>query len=108
VYSKTREEHEEHLKIIQQNLRKHQLYAKFDKYDFYQKKIQYLGHVISAEGIAVNLEEVRAIIEWPVPKDVEDIRSFMRITKYYCRFIEGFSKIAYPIMSLQKKGTKFN
>ena len=47
-------------------------------------------------------------MEWPVPKDVADIRSFMGITRYYRIFIEGFSKIAYPIMSLQKKGTKFN
>ena len=47
-------------------------------------------------------------MEWSVPKDVEDIWSFMGITGYYCRFIEGFSKIAYPIMSLQKKGIKFN
>ena len=46
-------------------------------------------------------------MEWPVPKDVADIRSFMGITGYYCRFIEGFSKIAYPITSLQNKGTKF-
>jgi hypothetical protein len=47
-------------------------------------------------------------MEWPVPKDVVDIRSFMGITGYYHGFIEGFSKIAYPITSLQKKGTKFN
>jgi hypothetical protein len=108
VYSKTKEEHKEHLRIVLQNLRKHKLYAKFDKCDFYQKKIQYLGHVISLEGIAVDPEKIRAIMEWLIPKDVVDIRSFMGIIGYYCRFIEGFSKIAYPITSLQKKGTKFN
>jgi hypothetical protein len=108
IYSKIEEEHEEHLRIFLQTLRKHKLYAKFDKCDFYQKKIQYLGHVISTEGVAVDLEKIRAILEWLVPKDVEDIRSFMGITGYYRRFIEGFSKIAYPITSLQKKGTKFN
>jgi hypothetical protein len=53
VYSKTEEEHEEHLRIVLETLRKHKLYAKFDKCDFYQKKMQYLGHVISTEGIAV-------------------------------------------------------
>jgi hypothetical protein len=87
VYSKTEQEHKEHLRIVLQTLRKHQLYAKFDKCDFYQKKIQYLGHVIYAEGIAVNPEKVRAIMEWLVPKDVEDIWSFMGITGYYHRFI---------------------
>jgi hypothetical protein len=108
VYSKTEEEHEEHLRIILKALRKHQLYAKFDKHDFYQKKIQYLGHVIFAEDIAIDPEKVRAIMKWSVPKDVADIRSFMGITRYYCRFIEGFSKISYPITTLQNKGTKFN
>ena len=83
------------------------MYAKFDKCDFYQKRIQYLGHVIYEEGIAVDPEKIRAIMEWPIPKDVADIRSFMGITSYYSRFIEGFSKIAYLITSLQKKGTKF-
>jgi hypothetical protein len=108
VYSKTEEEHEEHLRITLQMLRKHKLYAKFDKCEFYQKEIQYLGHVISAEGIFVDSEKIKSIMEWRVPKDVVDIRSFMEITGYYCRFIEGFSKIAYPITSLQKKETKFN
>jgi hypothetical protein len=50
------------------------LYAKFDKCDFYQKRIQYLGHVISEEGIAVDPEKIRAIMEWPIPKDVADIQ----------------------------------
>jgi hypothetical protein len=89
-------------------LRKHKLYAKFNKCDFYQKKIQYLGHVILVEGIAVDPEKIRFIVEWSIPKDVADFQSFMGITRYYHRFIEGFSKIAYPITSLQKKGTKFN
>jgi hypothetical protein len=108
VYSKTEEEHDEHLQIVLQTLRKNKLYAKFDKCDFYQKEIQYLGHVISSEGISVDREKIKSIMEWPIPKDVADIWSFMGITGYYYRFIEGFSKIAYPITSLQKKGTKFN
>jgi hypothetical protein len=89
-------------------LRKHKLYAKLDKCDFYQTEIQYLGHVISTKGIVVDPEKIKAIMEWPVPKDVANIRSFMGITGYYRRFIEGFSKITYPITSLQKKGIKFN
>jgi hypothetical protein len=83
VYSKIEEEHEEHLRIVLKMLREHKLYANFDKCDFYQKKIQYLGHVISAEGIVVDPEKTKAIMEWLVPKDVEDIQSFMGITGYY-------------------------
>jgi hypothetical protein len=64
VYSKTEEEHEECLRIVLETSRKHKLYAKFDKCDFCQKKIQYLGHVISAEGIAIDPKKVKAIMEW--------------------------------------------
>jgi hypothetical protein len=102
------EEHEEHLSIVLQTLRKHKLYAKFDKCDFYQNEIQYLGHVISVEGIVIDPAKIKSIMEWPITKDVVDIRSFMGIIGYYHRFIEGFSKIAYPITSLQKKGINFN
>ena len=84
VYSKMEEEHEEHLKIVLQTLRKYKLYAKFDKCDLYQRRIQYIGHVISEEGIAVDPEKIKAIMEWSIPKDVANIRSFMGITGY-CR-----------------------
>ena len=73
VYSKMEEEHDEHIRIVLQTLRKHKLYAKFDKCNFYQKGIQYLGHVISSEGIVVDPEKIKSIMEWLVPKDVEDI-----------------------------------
>jgi hypothetical protein len=107
IYSRNEQEHEEHLRIVLQILREQKLYAKFSKCDFYKDKIQYLGHVISKEGIVVDPEKIQAIMDWPIPKYVSDIRSFMGITGYYRKFIEGFSKIAYPITSLQKKGVKF-
>eukprot|EP00253_Pinus_taeda_P021183 PITA_21183 len=71
-------------------------------------EIQYLGHVITKDGIAVDPEKIKAIMEWPVPKDVADVRSFMGLAGYYRRFVEGFSKVAFPIMSLQKKGKLFH
>eukprot|EP00253_Pinus_taeda_P018243 PITA_18243 len=107
VYSRTVEEHQEHLRKVLQTLREHQLYAKFSKCDFFKEEIQYLGHVISKEGIAVDPEKIKAIMDWPVPKDVADIRSFMGLAGYYRIFVEGFSKVAFPITSLQKKGKAF-
>ena len=89
-------------------MREHPLFAKFNKCDFFKDKIQYLGHVVTKEEISVDPEKIRAIKDWPVPKDVTDIRSFMGITGYNRRFIEGFSRIANPITSLQKKGNKFD
>jgi hypothetical protein len=107
IYSKNREEHEEHLRLVLQVLREHQLYAKFRKCDFFQKQIHYLGHVIYEEGVAVDPDKIRSIMEWPTPKDVSDIRSFMGLAGYYRIFIKGFSKIGCPITTLQKKEAKF-
>ena len=90
-----------------QELRDRQLFAKFSKCDFFKDKIQYLGHVVTKEWISVDPENIRAIEDWPVPKDVTDVWSFMGITGYYRRFIECFSRITNPITSLQKKGNKF-
>ena len=66
-----------------------------------------MGHVISEEGLAVDPDKIRSIMEWPTPKDVLDIRSFIGLTGYYRRFIKGFSKIGCPITALQRKGVEF-
>lgn len=100
IYSHTMEEHKEHLRLVLQTLREHQLYAKFNKCDFFKEEIQYLGHIIIREGITVDPKKIRTTMEWPVPKDVADIRSFMWLASYYRRFVEGFSRVAYPITSL--------
>ena len=63
---------------------------------------------MTKEGIFVDPKKIRAREDWPVPKDVTDVRSFMGIIGYYQRFIEGFLRIANPINFLQKKGKKFN
>ena len=76
IYSKNREEHEEHIRLVLQVLRKHQLYAKFNKCEFLHKQIHYLGHFLSEEGVVVDPDKIRSIMEWPTPRDVSDIRSF--------------------------------
>jgi hypothetical protein len=107
IYSKSEEEHEHHLRLVLQVLREHQLYAKLSKCYFYQKNIHYLGHIILEQGIIVDMEKIEDIRGWPTPRNVSDIRYFMGLVGYYRRFIVGFSKIAHPITSFQKKGTKF-
>jgi hypothetical protein len=107
IYSKSKEEHEHHLRMVLQVLRERKLYAKLSKCSFYQKQIQYLGHIISKDGITVDPEKIEAIREWSSLKNVTEVRSFMGLVGYYIRFIEGFSKITHPITSLQRKGMKF-
>jgi hypothetical protein len=108
VYSRTEEEHEQHLRMVLQVLREHQLYANLSKCSFYQEWIHYLGHIISKDGIAVDPEKIEAIREWSAPRNVIEVISFMGLVGYYRKFIAGFSKIAHPITSLQRKGKQFH
>jgi hypothetical protein len=71
------------------------------------KEVQFLGHVISKEGIAVDPSKVEAVTKWESPKNVGEIRSFLGLAGYYRRFIEGFSKITLPMTQLTKKGKNF-
>jgi hypothetical protein len=94
VYSKSMEEHEKHLQIVLQRLREHQLYAKFSKCEFWIKEVPFLGHVISPEGIMVDLNKVREVLDWKLPTSVSKVQSFLGLAGYYRRFILNFSKIA--------------
>jgi hypothetical protein len=107
IYSKDKEEHAKHLRIALQILREHQLYAKFSKCEFWLDQVEFLGHMISKEGIAVNPSKVASILEWEAPKNVKQIRGFLGMAGYYRRFIEGFSKIAGPMTKLLRKNTPF-
>jgi hypothetical protein len=107
VYSKNEEEHEQHLRIILQQLRNHQLYAKFSKCAFWLKEVPFLGHVISAEGIAVDSSKVQEVLHWKSPRSVTQIRNFLELAVYYRRFIPNLSKIIKPMTKLLEKDAKF-
>nr|CAE03840.1 OSJNBb0013J13.17 [Oryza sativa Japonica Group] len=107
IYSKNEEEHTEHLRLIMEKLRDHQLFAKFSKCEFWLDRVAFLGHVISSNGVEVDPSKVEAVLAWNPPKNVSEIRSFLGLAGYYRRFIEGFSKLARPMTELLKKEKKF-
>ncbi|GJU37640.1 putative reverse transcriptase domain-containing protein [Tanacetum coccineum] len=103
IYSKTKEEHDAHLRLILELLKKEELHAKFSKCDFWLSKVQFLRHVINSEGIHVDPTKIESIKDWESPKTPTEIRQFLGLAGYYRRFIEGFSKIAKPMTKLTQK-----
>ena len=107
IYSQSEEEHEDHLRIVLQALKDHQLYVKFSKCEFWLTEMKFLGHVVSASGVSVDLEKVEAVMSWERPKSVFEIHSFLGLAGYYRRFIEDFSRLAAPMTRLTRKRVKF-
>lgn len=107
VYSKDEETHEQHLKMVLSVLRDNQLYAKFSKCEFWIRQVNFLGHVVSSAGIAVDPSKIEAVMQWKRPENVTEVRSFLGLAGYYRRFVPDFSKLAGPLTRLIKKDTHF-
>ena len=91
VFSKSLEEHEKHLREVLRRLREHKLYTREDKYTFYTDTIEYLGHIVSPEGLKPNRRLVRAIVEFPRPETLKGLQSFLGLANYYRKFVENYS-----------------
>nr|GEV54476.1 putative reverse transcriptase domain-containing protein [Tanacetum cinerariifolium] len=108
IYSKNKEEHEEHLKLILELLKKEELYAKFSKCEFWISKVQFIGHMIDSKGIHMDPSKIESIKDWASPKTLTEIRQFLGLVGYYRKFIKGFSKIAKSMTKLTHKNVKFD
>ncbi|GJX38063.1 putative nucleotidyltransferase, ribonuclease H [Tanacetum coccineum] len=107
IYSKTKEDHEVHLRLVLELLRKEKLYAKFSKCEFWLQEVHFLGHVVNQSGIHVDPGKIEAVKNWKAPTTSSEIRSFLGLAGYYRRFIANFSKIAKPLTSLTQKNQKY-
>ncbi|GJZ06084.1 putative reverse transcriptase domain-containing protein [Tanacetum coccineum] len=107
IYSKSKEEHEVHLKLMLELLEKDKLFGKFSKCEFWLQEFHFLGHVVNSEGIHVDPSKIEAVKNWKPPKTPTEIRLFLGLAGYYRRFIANFSKIAKPLTLLTQKNQKF-
>ena len=103
VYSKTAEEHAEHLEKVFQKLRSNKLYAKGDKCDWDKLRIKFLGHDLTQGGVMVDDQKIKAIFEWEKPKTTKGLKSFLGLASYYRKSVRDFAKIAKPLSDLLKK-----
>ncbi|GJV49769.1 putative reverse transcriptase domain-containing protein [Tanacetum coccineum] len=107
IYSKPKEDHVVHLKLILELLKKDKLYAKFSKCKFWLQEVYFLGHVVNDNDIYDDPSKIEVVKNWKAPKSPLEIRSFLGLTGYYRCFIANFSKIAKPLTSLTQKNKKY-
>lgn len=107
IFSRTQEEHEQHLKLTLELLKDEKLYAKFLKCEFWIQEVQFLDHVFSVKGIHVDTAKIELIKNWAAAKTPTEVWQFLGLAGYYRRFIENFSKIALSLTTLTLKGKKF-
>ena len=108
IFSSTFQEHLHHLALVFSRLREANLKLKPSKCKFASHSVDFLGFVVSSDGISPNPDKIEAVRSFPVPTSVKELRSFLGLSNYYRRFVEGFSKIASPLNRLTRKDAVFS
>lgn len=98
IYSRSLEEHLQHLELVLEILREHELYANLNKCIFAKKRVEYLSCIISGQGVEVDPKKIRAIKEWLVPTNAREVRGFLDLTGYYRRFVRNYGSVAAPLI----------
>jgi hypothetical protein len=103
IYNKSWEEHVQHVDRVLQLLEEKQLYANPSKCAFGVQEVEYLGHIVSHEGVKVDPNKIKAMREWPIPKTLKKLRGFLGLTGYYRKFVKNYGQIETPLTTLLKK-----
>jgi hypothetical protein len=107
IFSKTPEEHLQHLELVLQKLREYKFYIRLSKCEFGKRALEFLGHHLSGEGIKPSPSKVKVIAEWQRPQNLNELRVFLGFTNYYRKFVPRFSHVAQPLNDLTKKGVEY-
>ena len=107
IYSKTQEEHDAHVRKVLAKLHEHGLYAKLEKCSFDRDRVEFLGYIVSPEGISMDPTKVKAVLEWDAPKSICNVQFFLGFTNFYHKFFKDYSKIMLPLTQLMQKDQKF-
>ncbi|KAL5565238.1 hypothetical protein UlMin_028402 [Ulmus minor] len=105
VYSPTWETHIEHVRTTLDILRQHQFFIKESKCDFGKQELEYLGHIVTHQGVKVDNKKIEAMVSWPQPANITDLRGFLGLTGYYRKFVRSYGLLARPLTNLLKKGS---
>ena len=103
VFSKTLEEHKQHVRQVLERLRQRKLPIKLEKCEFHKHSVKFLGMVVSKDGLQMDQSKVESVLNWPEPGSIKEVQAFLGLANFYRRFVEGFSRVAEPLTALTKK-----
>lgn len=108
IYSKNLADHRKHVREVLRRLRKHGLFARADKCEWHKDTVEYLGYILSPTGLTMADDKIKTILDWPEPRRVKDVQSFLGFANFYRRFIDRYSEITVPLTHLTRKDTPWN
>jgi Reverse transcriptase (RNA-dependent DNA polymerase) len=108
IYSNDPSSHQDHVKEVLRHLHQHNLFVREDKCEFHRGSVEFLRYNLSPEGLTMSDEKVKAIQDWPKPRKVRDIQSFLGFANFYRRLIHDYSRITVPLTRLTRKGTPWH
>ena len=107
IYSENEQDHVALIKRVLERLQEHQLAIACDKCEWHRSRVNFLGYIMSPEGVEMDQEKIRTVVEWEAPDSVKGVQSFLGFANVYRRFKEGYSKLTHPLTDLTNKSEKF-